>query len=165
MTQPGDTLYMIARKFGVALTDLITANPQVKDPSSIPVGLALEIPPVSKPVGGIRCLAMRAGDAVPRAEAVVILDYSRGRISVLAHDLPAPSYLSCETYKVWMHNRSTGGYDVASLYPTPAGVWAAGIQARSPLEHYDGVLITGESAYNDERPTGPVAASAAIRHG
>lgn len=162
--QPGDTLYLVARRFGVGLSDLITANPSVEDPASIQVGQLLAIPSASQSFPRIRCLVMSGGRLTPRAEGVAILDYQRGRISVLAHDLPAPSHLSCETYKVWIHNRATRGYDVAILYPTPAGVWAAGLEARSPLRDYDGVIITGESAYNDERPMGPVAVSAAVRH-
>jgi LysM repeat protein len=162
--QPGDTLYLVARKFGIGLSDLITANPDVEDPGSIQVGQLLTIPSPSQASPRIRCLLMSGDKLTPRAEGAVIIDYQRGRISVLVHDLPAPSHLSCETYKVWIHNRVTRGYDVAILYPTPAGVWAAGLQVRSPLRDYDGVIITGESSYNDERPLGPVAVSAAVRH-
>lgn len=165
LVQPGDTLYSVARRFEVSLSDLMSANPQVEDPSSISVGTQLEIPRDARSAGGIRCLVMRAAKAMPRAEGAIILDYRRGRVSVLAQDLPAPSRLSCETYKVWMRSRVTGRYDVALLYPTPAGVWAAGLKTRSSLEDYDGVLVTGESTYNDERPAGPVVVSAAIRHG
>ncbi|HOB92229.1 MAG: LysM peptidoglycan-binding domain-containing protein [Bacillota bacterium] len=164
LVQPGDTLYLVARRLGVALSDLLSANPQVEDPSAITPGMNLEIPKASGATAAIRCLVMHPGTATPRAEGVVILDYRRGRISVLAHDLPAPSHMSSETYKVWMRSRTTGRYDVALLYPTPAGVWAAGLQTRSPLENYDGVLVTGESAYNDERPKGPIVVSAAMRH-
>lgn len=40
----GDTLWMIARKFGVSLEDVIKANPQIKDPNKINVGAKVNIP-------------------------------------------------------------------------------------------------------------------------
>ncbi len=42
--QPGDTMYNIARRFGVSLDALIAANPQVTDPSQIRPGQVLNIP-------------------------------------------------------------------------------------------------------------------------
>lgn len=163
--QPGDTLYMVARKFGVGLSELISANPQVEDPISVDAGVLLEIPTGAKRSSRIRCLIMHPGRTTQKAEGMIILDYWRGRASVLAHNLPAPSHLSCEAYKVWMRNTATGGYDVALLYPTPVGAWAARLEARSPLTNYDGVLVTAESLYNDEQPVGPVVISAGLCHG
>lgn len=42
--QAGDTMYSIARKFGVTLDQLIKANPQIKDPNKIRVGQVINIP-------------------------------------------------------------------------------------------------------------------------
>jgi LysM repeat protein len=42
--QQGDTLWLIARRFGVSLDELIEANPIIADPDYIQVGLIIEIP-------------------------------------------------------------------------------------------------------------------------
>ena len=40
----GDSLWMIAKKFGISLEDLIKANPQIKDPNKIYEGNRVRIP-------------------------------------------------------------------------------------------------------------------------
>lgn len=42
--QTGDTMFTIARKFGVTLNQLIQANPQIKDPDKLTVGQVINIP-------------------------------------------------------------------------------------------------------------------------
>lgn len=41
----GDTMYLIARRYGISLNSLINANPQISDPSRITPGQVLCIPP------------------------------------------------------------------------------------------------------------------------
>lgn len=41
---PGDTMWGIAKKYGVGLSDLLTANPQIKNSSLITVGQTINIP-------------------------------------------------------------------------------------------------------------------------
>jgi len=43
--QPGDSMFTIARRFGVSLDALIRANPQISNPSLIFPGQQLCIPP------------------------------------------------------------------------------------------------------------------------
>jgi len=167
--QPGDTLYLVARRFGIRLSDLISANPHVEDLISVDAGVSLEIPSATDRMRadrskGVRCLMMHPGRAAQKADGVIILDYRKDWIGVLAHGLPAPSHFSGEAYKVWMRNSVTGGYDIALLYPTPGGAWAARMEARSPLNNYDGAFVTAESLYNDEKPVGPVVISAGFGH-
>jgi len=42
--QPGDTMFIIARRFGVSLNALIAANPQIPDPNVIFPGQRICIP-------------------------------------------------------------------------------------------------------------------------
>lgn len=44
MVQPGDTMYGIAKRFGVSLDLLIRANPQIRNPDMIVVGEVIHIP-------------------------------------------------------------------------------------------------------------------------
>lgn len=48
--QPGDSLWRIARKYGVTLNELIAANPQIKDPNLIYPGQVINIPLIGSPV-------------------------------------------------------------------------------------------------------------------
>ena len=44
VVQPGDTLFFIARRFGVTVEDILAANPQIIDPDLIFPGQIIEIP-------------------------------------------------------------------------------------------------------------------------
>ena len=46
--EPGDTLFLIARRFGVSLDSLIRANPQIKDPALIFPGQKICVPTKDK---------------------------------------------------------------------------------------------------------------------
>jgi peptidoglycan DL-endopeptidase LytE len=41
--QPGDTLWAIARRHDLSLQQLMTANPQIRDPSRIYVGEVISL--------------------------------------------------------------------------------------------------------------------------
>lgn len=42
--KPGDTMYIIANNYGISLSTLINANPQITDPNYITVGQVIKIP-------------------------------------------------------------------------------------------------------------------------
>lgn len=46
--RPGDTLYSIARAYGVSVDEILSANSTVKAAESLPGGIILRIPPASK---------------------------------------------------------------------------------------------------------------------
>lgn len=73
IVQQGDTMWIIAKRFGVSLDDLIRANPQVRNPDLINVGEVLRIPgagsvmPGPYPIhdgGGGRRYVVRMGDTI-----------------------------------------------------------------------------------------------------
>ncbi|MEO7118727.1 MAG: MFS transporter [Candidatus Limnocylindrales bacterium] len=51
VVQPGDSLIGIADRFGLEVTQLLAANPQIADPDRIEVGATLLIPPPDAPSG------------------------------------------------------------------------------------------------------------------
>lgn len=51
IVQPGDTLFLIARRYNISLQSLIAANPQIPDPNLIFPGQAICIPLASCPGG------------------------------------------------------------------------------------------------------------------
>ncbi|MGB4637026.1 MAG: LysM peptidoglycan-binding domain-containing protein, partial [Limnochordia bacterium] len=50
--QPGDSMFLIAQRFGVSLNALIAANPQITNPNLIFPGQIVCVPIVSQPPGG-----------------------------------------------------------------------------------------------------------------
>lgn len=62
MVVKGDTMWMIAKRFGVSLESLIKANPQVKDPNKIRPGDVLCIP--SDQDGGCFVYLAKSGDTM-----------------------------------------------------------------------------------------------------
>lgn len=63
IVQPGDTMWLIARKFGVSLDALLRANPQVADGDKINVGEKILIPQSSGVTGG-GTYTVRSGDTM-----------------------------------------------------------------------------------------------------
>lgn len=45
VVQPGETLFIIARRHGVTLAELIAVNPQIVDPNLIFPGMVVNLPP------------------------------------------------------------------------------------------------------------------------
>ncbi|GAB2672780.1 LysM peptidoglycan-binding domain-containing protein [Paenibacillus thermoaerophilus] len=58
IVKAGETLYLLAKKYGLELAKLIAANPQIKDPDKVDVGQKVKIPspakPVAQPVGPVQ---------------------------------------------------------------------------------------------------------------
>lgn len=64
VVQSGDSLFSIAEQYGVDLSDLITANPQLADPEDIDIGDVINIPSSGGPSSG-----PGATDAAPGSPA------------------------------------------------------------------------------------------------
>src|SRR5699024_615312 len=62
IVEKGDTLWLIAKRFGVSLEELIRANPQIKDPNKIYPGNRINIPLPSE--GGMSVYTVRPGDTM-----------------------------------------------------------------------------------------------------
>lgn len=52
---PGDTMFLIAKRFGVSLGELIDANPHISNPNILFPGDVLCVPPPKKPINDIKC--------------------------------------------------------------------------------------------------------------
>lgn len=62
LVEKGDSLWMIAKKFGISLENLIKANPQIKDPNKIGVGDRVGIPLEEE--NGCACYVVQSGDTM-----------------------------------------------------------------------------------------------------
>lgn len=63
--QPGDTLWRIARRFGLTLQQLLNANPQIQNPALLYVGQRLEVPDQNQPPNTTRYV-VQPGDTFYR---------------------------------------------------------------------------------------------------
>lgn len=65
VVQRGDTLYRIARRFGVTVEEILAVNPQITDPDQIQVGQAITIPDTApaQPPGATRYV-VQPGDTM-----------------------------------------------------------------------------------------------------
>ena len=59
--RPGDTLYLIAQRYGTTLRDLLAANPQIRDARQLSVGQVINIPAPDQPPGTATYM-VRPGD-------------------------------------------------------------------------------------------------------
>ncbi len=65
MIRPGDTLSAIARRYGISLNRLLTANPQIQNPALLYPGQRITIPAPGAPSGTFR-YTVRPGDTFYR---------------------------------------------------------------------------------------------------
>ena len=72
-----DTLFNIARRFGVTVQQIQAANPQIANPNLIFIGQVICIPTIPQPNGQLRVLSLRflteTGQELPTLEGVVQL--------------------------------------------------------------------------------------------
>jgi len=107
VVQRGDTMYEIAKKFGVPLAALIAANSQVKDPDLIYPGQVLNIPavqgsPTPGPPSGWCTLCLTP--LHPKLEpGSVLVNPGIPHVMVALMDMPDPAgWADCEVYTVWI---------------------------------------------------------------
>lgn len=65
LVQPGDSLWLIAQRFGITVRELLAANPQITDPALVTPGTVLEIPDQGQPPGTFTYV-VRPGDTFYR---------------------------------------------------------------------------------------------------
>jgi len=73
----GDSLFLIARRFGLTVAQIQSANPQITNPNLIFVGQVICIPSVPQPNGQLRVLTLRflteTGQELPSRNGAVQL--------------------------------------------------------------------------------------------
>lgn len=94
--QPGDTFFLIARRFGVTLQELIAANPQIPDPARIFPGQVICVP-INEVVALPCCAVLNPVNGLPPlARGSVLIQSAPGGRFALAFSavgLPDPATL------------------------------------------------------------------------
>ncbi len=73
IVQPGDTLFLLARRFNTTVNDILVANPQIVDPNIIFIGQVIFIPVGSEIPPESQCPFLRLGDRGPQVIRLQIL--------------------------------------------------------------------------------------------
>lgn len=160
--QPGDTLFLIAQRFGVSLDALLAANPQITNPNLIFPGQQICIPPVLRPF----CVGiLNATSNAPQSMGVAFVVPATGHAFILAHNMP-PLDLGT-TYVAWVRYLQTGAVIGIPLEVT--GIQRTWIRIResgSPFVSFEEVFVTSKPlvAPPPETPTGPRLIEGSIAH-
>ncbi|GAB6875355.1 SafA/ExsA family spore coat assembly protein [Thermaerobacter litoralis] len=157
--QPGDTLFLIAQRFGVSLQALIAANPQIPNPNVIFPGQQICVPTGGAPqVPTVECCMLLFRTAnVPRGPeaggvARIFQSATAGaNVLIGTIDLPAPTVFGGTTFVAWLRGVAPDGRTVkvplvrTNPLLTPR-VWAGSL-ALPPgqqLAPFNDLIVTAE---------------------
>ncbi|SET16033.1 spore coat assembly protein SafA [Natronincola peptidivorans] len=159
IVQRGDTMFNIARRFGVTLQRLIAANPQVADPNVLEVGqrICIPVPDIPLPTGIYRVLLTPQIQNVLGATAFVNVPDPTLWISTFG--LPKISELGDQwhCYYAWVVDRDTEKYFRVTLKDTTLpGILAGYGTTTGTLAGYDEIIVTAEPKPVPATPSGPV---------
>ncbi|BAS25938.1 LysM peptidoglycan-binding domain-containing protein [Limnochorda pilosa] len=161
----GDTLFGLARRFGVSLDDLIAANPQLPDPSRLRIGQRICIPS-GMPSTGVCCVPMQRTSAVDAEAGGVVWIRRRGAtgftVLVSAVGLPAPSVLG-ETFQTYVFRMDGVGSEMRLVETV------GGRQVRTGVFTTDEISLRGTedvvvrvAGTTDGQVLGPVVLEASV---
>lgn len=159
---PGDSLWIIAQRFGMSLQALIIANPQITNPNLIFPGQVICVPGVPLPIPTVECcmLLFRTANVpvLPEAEAggvarVFQAPQRPGNVLISAIGLPAPSVLGGNIYVAWIRRIGFAPIPVQLLQTGPVvtepGVYVGAITfgIGEQFAPFQDILVTAELGF------------------
>jgi len=159
IVQPGDTMFIIARRFGVSLQRLIDANPQVSDPNVIVVGQRICVPAPDVPLPtGICRVTLNAEPNIPALGGVAFVNLVDPTLWITTFGLPKASELDNEYcgYFAWIVNRTTGACFGVELKDCVPGILAGYGKTTGDWRMYDEIIVTAEKYSKPKGPEGTV---------
>lgn len=162
---PGDSLFIIAQRFGVSLPALIAANPQITNPNVIFPGQVICIPGTQVPTVECCMLLFRTANlpAIPEAQAggvvrVFQVSGRNGNVLVATIGLPPPSALGGNIYVAWIRRAGMPPIPFQLLQTGPVaiepGVWVGAITF-GPGEQFapfQDIVVTAEIGFPVSTP-------------
>lgn len=158
--RPGDSLFLIAQRFGVPLPALIAANPQITNPNLIFPGQVICIPGTQIPTIECCMLLFRTANlpSIPQAQAggvarVFQAPNQNGNVLVATIGLPPPSALGGNVYVAWIRRPGLPAIPFQLLQTGPVvtepGVWVGAITF-GPGEQFapfQDIVVTAEIGF------------------
>lgn len=159
VVQRGDSLFTIARRFGVTLERLIAANPQIADPNVLEIGqrICVPVPDVPLPAGICRVNLVPQISGVLGGTAFINLDDPT--LWVTTFGLPNLGTVGeCyKSYVAWVVDRDRDAYFRVELKSTGLpGIDAGYGTTTGSLRTYDEIIVTTEPSPIPNRPSGTV---------
>lgn len=159
IVQRGDTMFNIARRFGVTLERLIRANPQIPDPNVLDVGqrICIPIPDTPLPEGIVRVELRPERKGVLGGTAFVNIPDPTVWISTFGLPEPAKIDPKLVCYYAWVVDKDKDTYFRVDLKDCGLpGIMAGYGKTKGTFAGYDEVIVTAETAASVKKPMGPV---------
>jgi len=158
IVQRGDSLFSIARKFGITLQRLIQANPQIPNPNIVEVGMRVCIPIPSTPTPTGICRVNLIPTLPEGLGGTAYINYNEKAMWIAAFGLPAPSKFDDKfcVYVAWLANRVNDTYLKLELKACQQGIEAGYMKFTTGLEGYDELIVTAEPIPVASKPCGPI---------
>ncbi len=149
----GDTLYSIARRYGVTVDALIAANPGI-NPRNLRIGEKICIP-ITMPPLRPSCVILSPTDIAPNSKGSLFIEPDVNSVFAVVTSVPNPAALpGGEVYKLWIRRRGTNHYAVGVLEEAVPGYYVGRVVPDFPLAQADAVIISSEQATNITTPAG-----------
>ncbi len=157
IVQRGDSLFTIARKFGVTLQQLIQANPQISNPNIIEVGARVCVPIPTPPTPEGIC-RINLVPVIPEGlGGTAFINYKEPQMWLTTFGLPAPSKFDDKlcVYVAWLVDRVNNSYLKVELKACLQGIEAGYCKFTTGLEGYEELIVTAEPMPVASKPVGP----------
>lgn len=158
IVQRGDSLFTIARKFGITLQRLIQANPQIPDPNVVEIGMRVCVPIQDTPLPSGVCHV----NLVPMLPEILggtaFINTNDSTLWVATFGLPAPVQFDDKfcMYVAWLVNRVDDTYQRTDLRACLPGFEAGYCKFNTEIKSYDEIIITAETVPVPSKPCGPI---------
>ncbi|AOY78099.1 LysM peptidoglycan-binding domain-containing protein [Clostridium formicaceticum] len=159
IVQRGDTMFNIARRFGVTLQRLIEANPQIPDPNVLDIGQRICVPAPDIPLPeGIRRVILRP-ERTGVLGGMAFVSLPGAILWISTFGLPAPATIDpkLKCYYAWVVDRDRDRYYRVELKDSGVSDIMVGYgKTTGSFVSYDEVIVTAEATISIDKPTGPV---------
>ncbi|MBE3580967.1 MAG: LysM peptidoglycan-binding domain-containing protein [Thermoanaerobacteraceae bacterium] len=116
VVRPGDTLFEIARRFGVSVERIVAANLQITDPNVIFPGQRICIPLFPGIPRRCQAFVLYGTEHAPYAKGMGMADWDHKVVSLLVWDLPEPHKCGIDRYGVWVRYKETDDFITDDLF-------------------------------------------------
>lgn len=159
IVQQGDTMFNIARRFGVTLQRLIQANPQIPDPNVIDIGQRICVPIPDMPLpDGIYRVELKP-EVTGVLGATAFINITDATLWISTFGLPKPGKIDAKyvCYYAWVVDRDKDMYFKVDLKDCGVKDIMAGYgKTTGNFRGYDEIIVTAEAATCGNKPEGPV---------
>ena len=156
----GDTLFALARRFGVTVADILQANPGIT-PENLQVGEVICIP---RPTFGRRCVLLSPTDIAPNSEGFAYLSAAAPVVVAGVFNVPRPEILppGGGQYRLTVNQLASDAFEVAFMTECLPGHWFGRVDLPWPTSEVGSILISAEPVGNVGLPQGLGVATAIV---